>query len=81
MSIEQITEPWRSFLSQVEQNLTETVELHCFGGFVVTTLYGLARSTHDLEGYFESKGLTGFSEKIPIDSKGLTANLPSRVHC
>jgi hypothetical protein len=31
-----------------------------------------------LEGYFESKGLTGFSEKIPIDSKGLTANLPSR---
>jgi Nucleotidyltransferase of unknown function (DUF6036) len=49
MSIEQITEPWRSFLSQVEQTLTETVELPCFGGFVVTTLYGLARSTADVD--------------------------------
>src|SRR5262249_27829127 len=33
---------------------------------------------HKLECYFESKGLTGFSTKIRIDSKGLTANIPSR---
>ncbi|MCI0337682.1 MAG: DUF6036 family nucleotidyltransferase [Acidobacteria bacterium] len=49
MSFEQIPEPWRLFLSQVDQNLRETVELHCFGGFVVTTLYGLARTTADVD--------------------------------
>lgn len=49
MPIEQIPEPWRSLLSDVDQNLTEAVELHCFGGFVVTMLYGLARTTADVD--------------------------------
>jgi hypothetical protein len=41
MPAKQIPEPWRSFLSEVE--------LHCFGGFVVTMLYGLARITADVD--------------------------------
>jgi hypothetical protein len=49
MPLEQIPEPWASFLSQVDDYLDEAVELHCFGGFVVTTLYGLARSTADVD--------------------------------
>jgi len=44
MQPEQIPEPWASFLSQVDDQLSEDVELHCFGGFVVTMLYGLARA-------------------------------------
>ena len=44
-----IPEPWASFLSQVDDHLSEDVELHCFGGFVITMLYGLARSTVDVD--------------------------------
>jgi hypothetical protein len=49
MPSEQIPEPWASFLSQVDDRLNDDVELHCFGGFVITTLYGLARSTVDVD--------------------------------
>jgi uncharacterized nucleotidyltransferase DUF6036 len=49
MQRKQIPEPWASFLSQVDKSLSENVELHCLGGFVVTTLYGLARSTADVD--------------------------------
>ena len=49
MPPEQIPEPWASFLSQVDDHLSEEVELHCFGGFVITMLYGLARSTVDVD--------------------------------
>jgi hypothetical protein len=49
MQSEQIPEPWASFLSQVDRRLNEDVELHCFGGFVITMLYGLARTTVDVD--------------------------------
>jgi hypothetical protein len=49
MPSEHIPEPWASFLSQVDDHLSEDVELHCFGGFVITMLYGLARSTSDVD--------------------------------
>lgn len=42
-------EPWKSFLDSVDGMLTEAVELHCFGGFVVTLMYGLARTTSDID--------------------------------
>jgi hypothetical protein len=43
-----IPEHWRSFLSRIDGSLNKEVELHCFGGFVVTMLYGLARATVDV---------------------------------
>lgn len=49
MSSKQLPEPWQSFLSQVDDHLSGEVELHCFGGFVVTILYGLARNTADVD--------------------------------
>lgn len=49
MPFKEIAEPWRSFLSRVDENLQEDVILHCLGGFVVTMLYGLARSTADVD--------------------------------
>ena len=49
MPVENIPEPWASFLSQVDDCLGEEVELHCFGGFVVTIRYGLTRSTADVD--------------------------------
>lgn len=49
MPLKNLPEPWRSFLSEVDDSMTEEVELHCLGGFVVTMLYGLARLTADVD--------------------------------
>ncbi len=49
MPPELIPEPWRSFLTEVDRNLNERVDLHCLGGFVVTMLYELARTTADVD--------------------------------
>lgn len=43
------TEPWRSFLSELDACLTGEVELRCFGGFVVAQHYGLGRETSDID--------------------------------
>jgi hypothetical protein len=42
-------EPWRSFFAEVDLKLQERLELHCFGGFVVVQLYGVARTTNDVD--------------------------------
>ena len=55
----QLNEPWRSFLTQVDTSLKEEVVLHCFGGFVVTTLYGLARATADVDVMMIAPGSAG----------------------
>ena len=49
MVIDQIPEPWNSFLSELDSHLDENVEFHCLGGFVLTTIYGLPRSTADVD--------------------------------
>ena len=41
--------PWPAFLSEVDQGLSEPVELHCTGGLVLAVLYGVPRSTGDLD--------------------------------
>jgi hypothetical protein len=45
----ELPEPWRSFLEDLEAPLTDTVNLHCLGGFVVAARYGLPRPTADLD--------------------------------
>lgn len=45
----ELTEPWRSFLTDVDGRLSHDVQLHCCGGFVVTTRYGFPRTTADLD--------------------------------
>jgi len=39
---------WEDFLSDVDQHLTESVDVHCLGGFVVT-VFSSTRSTGDLD--------------------------------
>jgi hypothetical protein len=41
-------EPWRTVLHEIDKAASETIELHCIGGFVVQVAYGLNRSTVDL---------------------------------
>lgn len=47
--IEQPPEPWRSFFAELDSRLGEDIHLHCCGGFVVTQLYGVARTTSDID--------------------------------
>jgi hypothetical protein len=42
-------EPWRSFFTEVDGLLDLDVQLHCCGGFVATQLYGVARTTSDVD--------------------------------
>lgn len=48
-------EPWKSFLRDLDRELNDPTELHCFGGFVVSEYYGLTRSTGDID-ILESRG-------------------------
>lgn len=41
--------PWGKFLTGLNDILPHLVELHCLGGFVLWTLYGLPRPTGDLD--------------------------------
>jgi hypothetical protein len=47
--IEEPPEPWRSFFSELDSCLTQDVQLHGCGGFVVTQLYRVARTTSDVD--------------------------------
>lgn len=46
---EGITEPWRSFLRELDAVATTEVRLDCIGGFVVSQMYGLDRPTADVD--------------------------------
>jgi hypothetical protein len=41
--------PWQEFLGELDEVLSEPVELHCIGGFVISLLYGLPRPTGDVD--------------------------------
>src|SRR4051812_46324888 len=45
----ELPEPWKSFLTGVDAQLSEQTNLHCFGSFVVTVLHGLKRPTADVD--------------------------------
>ena len=45
----EIPQPWRDFLHDLDQQASETVSLHCLGGFAVTICYGLPRATADID--------------------------------
>lgn len=47
--IEEPPEPWRSFFAEIDRRLSKNVQLHCCGGFVMTQLYGAARTTNDVD--------------------------------
>jgi Nucleotidyltransferase of unknown function (DUF6036) len=44
-----IPEPWLSFWHKLDEFVTEPIEFHCLGGFVITLLYGFERSTADID--------------------------------
>jgi Nucleotidyltransferase of unknown function (DUF6036) len=49
MPPKQIPEPWKKFFRELDNQLTENVELVCLGGFVLSVLYRLPRPTSDVD--------------------------------
>ncbi len=49
MPVDMIPEPWRSFLTDLDEIADQPIDFHCLGGFVVTVVYGLPRSTSDVD--------------------------------
>lgn len=47
--LNEIPEPWHSFLAEIDGFLQEETKFHCIGGFVIAMLYGLNRETSDLD--------------------------------
>ena len=45
----EISEPWKSFFADIDSRLEDAVYLHCLGGFVLTTVYDLSRTTADVD--------------------------------
>lgn len=43
--------PWKESLTEIDGMLSEPLDLHCVGGFVVAYFYGLPRTTGDLDYY------------------------------
>ena len=47
----ELPSPWAEFLAELDALLSEQVQLHCIGGFVVSLFYGLPRPTGDIDYY------------------------------
>lgn len=66
-------EPWQSFLRELDERLTEAVELHCIGGFVVSLQYGVGRQTSDID-------FLNVVPHLPADDLEAIAGLGSELH-
>lgn len=65
-----IPEPWLSFLTEIDESLTQETHFHCIGGFVVTIVHGFERepSTSDIDILTLVKGTAAAIEKGRIGS-------------
>jgi hypothetical protein len=46
---QELPSPWRELLGELDEALSEPVELHCIGGFVIGLLYKFPRPTADVD--------------------------------
>lgn len=49
MNSDKPPEPWHSFLTAIDEFITEETHLHLLGGFVVSVIYGSPRTTSDID--------------------------------
>lgn len=79
MSAEQLREPWRSFLHDIDEHLAGPTEIHCLGGFVVAEYYGLARPTADVD-VIQVRGESSVADVQRIGGKGSALARKHRVY-
>jgi hypothetical protein len=46
---DELPNPWKEFLSAVDAGLSTMTAIHCLGGFVLTVVYGVPRTTADID--------------------------------
>jgi len=63
-----LSEPWRSFLDEIDRSAPSDIALNCIGGFAVSLYYGLARPTGDID----------VVDVTPTDAKGWLATIAQR---
>ena len=49
LNLGSLPEPWRAFLTEVDEALEQEVILQCLGGFVLAALYDLPRPTGHID--------------------------------
>ena len=74
-----IQDPWLSFLRDVDRNLSETVEIHCLGGFVLFVLAELPRPTGDVD-FIEVRPGPAGEELLRIAGQGTTLATKHSIH-
>ena len=74
-----IQEPWLSFLQDVDRNLSDPVELHCLGGFVLSVLAKLPRPTGDVDFIEVRPGAAG-EELLRIAGEGTPLATKHSLH-
>ena len=79
MPAEQLHEPWRSFLHDIDTQLSGPTEIHCLGGFVVSEYYGLARPTSDVD-IIQVRGASNAADVLRIGGKGSALAKKHRVY-
>jgi len=67
-----IPEPWRSFLTEIDGSLSKGVSFHCFGGFAIDHLFGLPRTTSDVD---VMSGVVGSHHKMLLAIAGKNSQL------
>ena len=71
--------PWGEFLGELDEALSEPVELHCIGGFVISLLYGLPRPTGDVD-YISAIPRYRIEELEQLGGRGSKLAAKHKVH-
>jgi hypothetical protein len=79
MPAEQLHEPWRSFLHDIDAQLAGRTEIHCLGGFVVAEYYGLGRPTSDVD-IIQVRGASDVADLQRIGGKGSALAKKHRIY-
>jgi hypothetical protein len=74
-----IPEPWKSFLEELDKAVTENVDFHCIGGFVITHLYGFERETRDVDVLTITPN-TNIVQFLELGGEGSTLHKKYRVY-
>jgi hypothetical protein len=79
MPSEQLHEPWRSFLRDIDTQLSGPTEIHCLGGFVVAEYCEQARPTSDVD-IIQVRGASDVADLQRIGGKGSLLAKKHRVY-
>jgi hypothetical protein len=74
-----IPDPWIGFLEDVDRALTQPVEVHCLGGFVIAVLWGLPRPTGDVD-FIEVEPSNAAEELLRIAGEKSAIARSHRLH-